>query len=157
MKKLIIFVLTLLLVGSCISEKSISKKIKSQKDVNYEHSIKLKNRIKNYELNENNITINPKLKPENHESEEKELIVSTNEIILLYNKNKDENNLCHIDKSLNTKILNKKIIIGNKNKKKSREPKNKKKSILKNIGLVILFWALFLTLIILFLDSYYLF
>ena len=82
------------------------------------------------------------------------MIASTNEIILLYNKNKDENNLCHIDKSLNTKILKKKIIIGNK--KKSREPKNINKLILKIIGSVVLFLA-FLTLIILFLNYYYLF
>ena len=78
MKKLIIFILAIVLFGSCISEKSISKKIKFQKEVNFEHSMKLKNSIKNYELNENNIAINPKLNPEIQESEEKQFIASTN-------------------------------------------------------------------------------
>jgi len=124
MKKLIIFILAIVLFGSCISEKSISKKIKFQKEVNFEHSMKLKNSIKNYELNENNIAINPKLNPEIQESEEKKFIASTNEIVPLYSKNKDGNNLYYIDKSLDTKILNKqKIIIGNKKNKKTREPK----------------------------------
>ena len=146
MKKLIIFVLAIVLFGSCTLEKSISKKIKFQKEVNFEHSMKLKNSIKNYELNENNIAINP----ENQESEEKQFIASTNEIVPLYSKNKDGNNLYHIDKSLDTKILNKqKIIIGNKKNKKSREPKNKLKSILKNLGLVVLFWAAIFGLVIL--------
>ena len=120
MKKLIIFVLAIVLCGSCTSEKSISKKIKFQKEVNFEHSMKLNNSIKNYGLNENNIAINPKLNPEKQESEEKQFIASTNEIVPLYSKNKDGNNLYHIDKSLDTKILNKQII---GNKKKSREPK----------------------------------
>ena len=150
MKKLIIFVLAIVLFGSCISEKSISKKIKFQKEVNFEHSMKLKNSIKNYKLNENNIAINPKLNPEIQESEEKQFIASTNEIVPLYSKNKDGNNLYPIDKSLDTKILNKqKIIIGNKKNKKTREPKKKLKSILKNLGLVVLFWAAIFGLVIL--------
>ena len=150
MKKLIIFILAIVLFGSCISEKSISKKIKFQKEVNFEHSMKLKNSIKNYELNENNIAINPKLNPEIQESEEKQFIASTNEIVPLYSKNKDGNNLYYIDKSLDTKILNKqKIIIGNKKNKKTREPKKKLKSILKNLGLVVLFWAAIFGLVIL--------
>ena len=150
MKKLIIFVLAIVLCGSCTSEKSISKKIKFQKEVNFEHSMKLNNSIKNYGLNENNIAINPKLNPENQESEEKQFIASTNEIVPLYSKNKDGNNLYPIDKSLDTKILNKqKIIIGNKKNKKTREPKKKLKSILKNLGLVVLFWAAIFGLVIL--------
>ena len=146
MKNLIVFVLAIVLCGSCTSEKSISKKIKFQKEVNFEHSMKLNNSIKNYGLNENNIAINPKLNPEKQESEEKQFIASTNEIVPLYSKNKDGNNLYHIDKSLDTKILNKQII---GNKKKSREPKKKLKSILKNLGLVVLFWAAIFGLVIL--------
>ena len=146
MKNLIVFVLAIVLCGSCTSEKSISKKIKFQKEVNFEHSMKLNNSIKNYGLNENNIAINPKLNPEKQESEEKQFIASTNEIVPLYSKNKDGNNFYHIDKSLDTKILNKQII---GNKKKSREPKKKLKSILKNLGLVVLFWAAIFGLVIL--------
>ena len=159
MKKLILFTLSVLFFTNCITEKTVStNNLKINWDINYLEKKEFKELLKTNEFAESDYTIPSKLKVENQVSEEKQLLVSSNELTPIFFEPPLKNNFTKINKSFDSSVLIKpQNDLDKKIKKKNREGKLGYVFNLIRVSLLLLVTGLdiFLTLFIIAFDGFH--
>ena len=113
MKKLLVLIFSLLLLGSCTSEKKLlTEKTKFNWDISYVQSEDFTDTLNSYSFTENDIIVKSKLNVENQEPKENKLFASSEKIIKSHLLNNLETDLEKINKSLYKDLLvnNKKYV-----------------------------------------------